>query len=128
MGRGKGDTAETSNLINKNHGVNLKHGTIFRKLSNEEIEDKIKKGLCFRCDEKLGPNHVCRNKQLHMLLIIEGDIWVYDKILDDKEGMKEEDEGERVLQLSMFTMASLTMKKSWKVWGKIGDMKVVWSC
>ena len=63
-----------------------------------------------------------------MLLIIEGDISGYDKILDDKEGMKEEDEGERVLQVSMFTMASLTMKKSWKVWGKIGDMKVVWSC
>ncbi|KAJ1375248.1 Aspartic peptidase domain superfamily [Sesbania bispinosa] len=44
----------------------------FKMLSNEELQEKYKKGLCFRCDEKCGPDHVCKNKQFCMLLLDEG--------------------------------------------------------
>jgi len=42
------------------------------------MQDKIKKELCFRRDEKFGSNHVCRNN--YMLLITEEDIIRYDNI------------------------------------------------
>ncbi|WVY91168.1 hypothetical protein V8G54_036682 [Vigna mungo] len=67
-----------------------------------------------------------RNKQLHMMLISDEDI-------KDLEGGKEiiplpAEEGEdnaQILQLSQCAMAGLTTKKSWKLWGMIGNEKVV---
>ncbi|WVZ02752.1 hypothetical protein V8G54_023558 [Vigna mungo] len=66
------------------------------------------------------------NKQLHMLLVSDEDI-------KDLEGGKEiiplpAEEGEdttQILQLSQCAMAGLTTKKSWKLWGMIGNEKVV---
>lgn len=56
---------------------------------------------------------ISRNKQLHMLLIIKEDISEYDEILDDTMGKEDEDgKVEKGLQLSMFTMAGHTTKKS----------------
>ncbi|WVY89402.1 hypothetical protein V8G54_034916 [Vigna mungo] len=46
----------------------------YKKLTQEELQDKIRKGLCFHCDEKFGPNHICRNKQFHMLIISEEEL------------------------------------------------------
>lgn len=48
-----------------------------------------------------------------MLLIIKEDISEYDEILDDTMGKEDEDgKVEKGLQLSMFTMAGHTTKKS----------------
>jgi len=119
-------TQQTTNGINGNQGGNRNRGATFRKLSDEEMQDNIKKGLCFRCDEQFGPNHVCINKQLHMLLITGEEILRYEEILDDKKGKEEgDDKEERVLQLSMFTRPGLTTKNSFKVWGRIENEKVV---
>ncbi|KAK8569107.1 hypothetical protein V6N12_007639 [Hibiscus sabdariffa] len=40
----------------------------YRRLSDAEYHDKLKKGFCFRCDEKYGPNHQCFSKQLNLLI------------------------------------------------------------
>ena len=37
-------------------------GRGFRSLTDAEVLDKRAKGLCFRCDEKFGPGHICPNK------------------------------------------------------------------
>ncbi|BAT81444.1 hypothetical protein VIGAN_03116800, partial [Vigna angularis var. angularis] len=70
--------------------------------------------------------HMLLNKQLHMLLISDEDI-------KDLEGNQDilplpAEEGEdtaQTLQLSQCTMAGLTTKNSWKLWGMIGNEKVV---
>lgn len=36
-----------------------------------EIQDKRAKGLCFKCDGRWGFNHVCRAKELSILLVKE---------------------------------------------------------
>jgi len=68
-------------------------GAPFRKLSKEELLEKIKKGLCFWCDEKFGPSHVCRNKQLHMLLMTEEDLFGFvdlqDNVVNQEEDLEE---------------------------------------
>ncbi|XP_031257121.1 uncharacterized protein LOC116115112 [Pistacia vera] len=43
----------------------------FRWLTEADIQYKRERGLCFRCDEKFGPNHRCRNKSLQVLLMLE---------------------------------------------------------
>ena len=40
-----------------------------RRLTDEEINEKRAKNLCFWCDEKFVPGHQCRKKQLHMIVV-----------------------------------------------------------
>ncbi|XP_022643204.1 uncharacterized protein LOC111242769 [Vigna radiata var. radiata] len=52
--RGSGESSGCVSTINSSPVGTQQRGTPFRKLSQEELQDKIKKGLCFRCDEKFG--------------------------------------------------------------------------
>jgi len=88
FGRGKGEPVEAMKSLIKTQGINRYRGATFRKLLDEEMQDKIRKGLSFRCDEKFGPNHLCRNKQLHMLTI-EEDLSSYDELVTCKGDRKE---------------------------------------
>lgn len=110
IGRGKGETVEVMNSPNKAEGINCNRGATFHKLSNEEMQDKIKKGLWLWCDEKFGLNHVCRNKQLDMLLVTEEDLSSYDGLLNCKGDTEKDVEEDKALQLSMLTMAGPTTK------------------
>jgi len=110
IGRGRGETAEVMNSPSKAQAINCNRGATFCKLSNEKMHDKIRKGLWFRCDEKFRPNHVCRNKKLHMLLVTKEDLSSYDELLNCKGDTKKDVEQDTALQLSMFTMAGLTTK------------------
>ena len=42
-----------------------------RRLSDEEINEKRAKNLCFWCDDKFTPGHQCKKKQLHMIVVQE---------------------------------------------------------
>lgn len=41
------------------------------QLTEEEIQHRWSKGLCFKCDEKFGPGHRCKNKQLQVLILAD---------------------------------------------------------
>ena len=76
--------------------------------------------MCFRCDEKFGPGHVCANKQLQVLVLIEED----DEVGTTGDTNAIEEEGEpKDLQLSMCSIAGLSSKKTIKLWGKLGRNK-----
>ena len=110
----------------RNLGGLRQQGVPFRKLSDAELQDKMRKGLCFRCDEKFGLQHVCRNKQLHMLLLSEDEITELGEFQHHTTTTKDTlKDTTQVLQLSLCTMAGLTTKKSWKLWGKIGEETVI---
>ena len=40
------------------------------KLTEQEIQKRREKGLCFSCNEKFGPGHRC-NKELNIILVEE---------------------------------------------------------
>ena len=50
---GEGSVVKVSNTF---------RGRNFRKLTDAELQERSRKGFCFRCDEKFGPGHVCANK------------------------------------------------------------------
>lgn len=89
-------------------------------MTDAELQDRFVKGLCYRCDEKFGPGHICANKQFQVLILEEGE-----------EGMNEERRGTeseaelKNLQLSLYSITGLTSKKSIKVWGELDGSKVV---
>ena len=40
-------------------------------MSDEEYKEKRVKGLCFACDERYTPEHMCKNKQFKFLILEE---------------------------------------------------------
>ncbi|KAL0409944.1 UNVERIFIED_CONTAM: hypothetical protein Slati_3584100 [Sesamum latifolium] len=43
-----------------------------RRLSPSEMQDRRARGLCFNCDDKFRPGHVCKSKQFLLLLAEDG--------------------------------------------------------
>jgi hypothetical protein len=72
-------------------------GREFRRLTNTELLDKL--GLCFRCDEKFSPGHICTNKQFNVL-IMEGE----EKNTEPLQQNLESDSPLNNLQLSMYSI------------------------
>lgn len=95
-------------------------GREFKILTHAEKQDRREKGLCFRCDGKFGPGHVCANKQLQLLVLEEED-----------KGVEEEEEAAKTeaklknLQLSLYSITGITSKKSIKLWGELAGRKMV---
>ncbi|KAJ1416092.1 Zinc finger, RING-type [Sesbania bispinosa] len=74
---------------NRPNGALRSRGGGFKWFSDAELQE-IKKGQCFRCHKKHGPDHVCQNKQFAVMLL-EEDYW-------EMEGASKED----IEQLSKF--------------------------
>ena len=91
----------------------------FRRLSYTEMLEKKEKGLCFKCDEKFGPNHVCKFKQFRIMLMEESE--------EEEEGNQEEGATieEPTQQFSLMSMMGLTSKKAWRLWGSVHGKKVI---
>lgn len=53
--------------------ISTRRGGAYKRLFDAESQDKLRKGLCFRCDEKYGPNHRCNSKHLNLLIVAAGD-------------------------------------------------------
>ncbi|KAF1894416.1 hypothetical protein Lal_00027113 [Lupinus albus] len=99
--------------------------TNYKRLTSAKMKEKQEKALCFRCDKLFTRDHVYKNKQLRMILLVEEED--DETEVDVGEGLKSFDS----IQLSMYSMTGLTSTKSWKVgepWGiilglqlKVGD-------
>ncbi|XP_074301263.1 uncharacterized protein LOC141632631 [Silene latifolia] len=67
---------------------------------NAEMEEKKAKGLCFYCDERFTPQHVCKNKR--QLFVLEEDI-EDDKVDEIKPGVEEAEP--QIAQISLLALA-----------------------
>ncbi|XP_031263269.1 uncharacterized protein LOC116121451 [Pistacia vera] len=98
-------------------------GDHFRRLTEAEIQVKRERGLCFRCDEKFGPNHRCKSKSLQILLAWEDD---EPDDGDPTPDSKEEPvlEGNPVALL-MNSIVGITSDKTLKIRGQLGRESVI---
>ncbi|GJY45837.1 putative mitochondrial protein [Tanacetum coccineum] len=94
----------------------------FKRLTEAELADKRSKGLCFKCDQKFGPGHICASRSLQVLLV------------DEEEEYEEEDEKELkmatdhahldMVEVSLNSVMGFTPNRTMKLRGKIGDREV----
>lgn len=82
--------------------------TITKRLSNEEVEERKKKGLCFNCDEKYVYGHKCKK-----VFCIEGVENPYPEITEI------ENEEEEEAQVSLHAMVGQVTPETIKVVGKV---------
>ncbi|RDX72801.1 hypothetical protein CR513_47660, partial [Mucuna pruriens] len=87
-------------------------GRKIRKLPEAEYQEKMKKGLCFTCDEKFSPEHVCKNNHYQAMIL--------EEMIETQGDMEEE----TVVQLALQSMAGLTPKRALKLWGTLGNRQV----
>jgi len=93
------------------------------RLSQTELHDRSKKGLCFKCGEMWGKDHMCKFKHYQFVLVedLEG---------EESQGSEGEEENggnltTKILQISLKRKEGLTSNRSFKVMGSIGGTKVL---
>lgn len=62
----------TNSMNNSNVGANSV--AEYKKLSDQEVQQRRALGLCYRCDEKFSPGNRCKKKELNVLLVQEEEI------------------------------------------------------
>ena len=67
-----GKVADPTNAV-KTGSSGWQGRRIFHNLSPAEVNEKMRKGECFTCEEKDNPAHVCQNKQFKLMIMEEED-------------------------------------------------------
>ena len=106
------------------------NSTPFRRMTEAETQEKCRKGLCFRCDEKLGPGHRCKRRELQVLWMMhdeeivedgknepEPSFLVSEPVNSNKEALPP--------SLSLSSLVGLSTPHSLKLRGQIGDRDAV---
>lgn len=76
------DNKTSITVLPKFNGQDSRSASNYRRLTNEELQNKRSQGLCYRCDEKFSPGHVCKMKEISIL--------VTQQTTDDEEEEMEE--------------------------------------
>ncbi|KAJ1441276.1 hypothetical protein SESBI_01414 [Sesbania bispinosa] len=85
---------------------------IGRKLSQAELQERSRKGLCFKCGEKWGLEHVCKLKHYQLVLLEDQEEEIKP---EEEEGDEVPDLENKTLQLSLRSKVGLTSPKSFKL-------------
>ena len=102
-------------------GPKLREG---KRLSQAELQEWSKKGLCFKCGERWCQDHVCKMKN-YRLVLVEG---LDEEPVETPEPENEEEMEDmelRTLQISLNSLKGLTSSKSFKVVGSLGGKEVI---
>ncbi|CAA7046450.1 unnamed protein product [Microthlaspi erraticum] len=88
----------------------------------------VKSNLCnYNCGEKWFPGHRCRQR-LKCMEVEEDENQPKNEAIEQEEGenlVEDGEEQQELVTLSLHSMAGLTTETSMKMWGSIGDRKVV---
>ena len=93
-----------------------------RRLSDKEFQDRKKKGLCFRCDEKWRIGHICKNKGLSVLIVNDEDTL---ELSSNDETANEEVTVDTPMAISLNSVVGIDNPKTMKLRGSIAGEKVV---
>lgn len=93
-----------------------------RRLSDREFQEKREKGLCYRCDEKWRMGHVCKRKELSVL-IVNDDEPIWDS--SDDEAEVEKETVDAPVNISLNSVVGIDNPRTMKLSGKISGERVV---
>ncbi|KAK0595847.1 hypothetical protein LWI29_010591 [Acer saccharum] len=101
-----------------------------KKLTKEKVQERIKKGLCFKCGEKWNKDHRCRNGKV--FTIIDSSESDDDVVVSDGEATSDEGElrvtelGENnyEVELSLNAMSGVSKPSTMRLMAWVGKFKV----
>ncbi|KFK24096.1 hypothetical protein AALP_AAs58075U000100, partial [Arabis alpina] len=96
------------------------------RLSPAEYEEKKRKGLCFKCDEKYFVGHNCMNKELRVMLVVNGcEIELNEDGEESMAGEELEEEQKEFMELSLQSFLGISSPTTTKVRGLIGRTEII---
>ncbi|XP_042969094.1 uncharacterized protein LOC122301779 [Carya illinoinensis] len=101
-----------------------------KKLSSEEVQERIKKGLCFKCGDKWSPGHKCKAAQALFMFEDESSD---DESESSQEEPSQEEETEETesggtpeeAELSLNAMAGISKPTSMRLMAWVGKHEVI---
>ena len=111
------------NSTNRNL-LGSKTSTAPRRLTDVELQSKIAKGLCFRCDKKFSLRHRCKNRELQLLVVQEDSTESEATLIMTRDEMLDE-EIQEIAELSLNSLVGLSTPKTMKIRGMIGQREVI---
>ncbi|XP_010541862.1 PREDICTED: uncharacterized protein LOC104815241 isoform X1 [Tarenaya hassleriana] len=97
----------------------------FRKISDTEMEDRRKRGLCFRCDEKYFFGHKCKLKELQVIVVQEDGETLLAADAHPDPVPEEPPVAPEIAELSLNFVVGLTSPKTLKLQGSISKLPVI---
>lgn len=91
-------------------------------MTNREMLDKRAKGLCFTCNDKWSPSHVCQQKELQVLISSELEEWDEE---DAEEFLAPKFNGEACTNIALSSVVGLSNPKTMKLLGIINGAQVI---
>ncbi|KAF5462079.1 hypothetical protein F2P56_018118 [Juglans regia] len=115
----------------KSHGESVddsskfqKHGVPTRRVFSSQMDEKRKKRLCYHCEEKWNPSHVCKNPRVYLIQAEEDKIQpVIEESMIIEEGEVSGD-AEDSLEVSVNAISGCSNGNAMKLHGKIGPCSV----
>lgn len=96
-----------------------------RKLTDAEYEDRRRKRLCFKCDERYFVGHVCKNKELQVLVVLNG---CEVELVEDEEVeyvVMEQDFPKALMTLLIHSYLGIPSPTTKKLRGDLAKMNIV---
>ncbi|XP_042958052.1 uncharacterized protein LOC122293563 [Carya illinoinensis] len=99
-----------------------------KKVFSSQMDEKRKKGLCYHCEEKWNPAHVCKTPRVYLMQVEN----VGDKAIEVEEVINEPpitseqlvtDEGEAV-EVSIHAISGCSTSNAMKLLGRVGSCVV----
>ncbi|XP_027150147.1 uncharacterized protein LOC113750359 [Coffea eugenioides] len=96
-----------------------------RRITPTEFQYRKDHNLCYKCEEKFSPGHVCRNKGIHLLLADEGEAQV-EEVADEEDEVIEYQGNKygRDITLSLHSVSGQLSSSTIKMLGYYGDQEV----
>ncbi|CAH9083720.1 unnamed protein product, partial [Cuscuta europaea] len=90
------------------------------QLSQEEYQDRSRRGLCFKCGEKWSKEHTCKLKNYKLILVEDSDEEVESESTEPELAEEEEINMEsKTMQLSVMSREGIPSMKAFKVRGSL---------
>ena len=112
------------NWGNKENSTGERGSGTGKRLSQAELQERSRKGLCFKCGERWGLDHVCKLKH-YKLVLVEGSDEEHPGEGDQTTSEEEPSLELKTLEISFNSLKGLTSSKSFKVMGRLEGQEVV---
>ena len=98
-----------------------------KHFSDAELDEKRRKGLCFKCDGRYFRGHICPNKELQVLAVVHGyEMEVLDENMMEAIDLTEEQEVQVThMALSYSSFVGLSSETTMMMRGTLGKHEVI---
>ncbi|XP_010445504.1 PREDICTED: uncharacterized protein LOC104728178 [Camelina sativa] len=97
-----------------------------KHFTDAELDEKRRRGLCFKCDGRYFKGHVCPNKELQVMAVIHGyEMEVLEENMVELEDTGNNEDQPQLMSLSYASYMGISSEHTMKMRGTLGKQPIV---